>query len=168
MDWSMMAWVFFAVFLFVACAILLVVEIFVPSFGILTLSAIACFVGGVTILFRFGDAAGVVGIITAAVVIPIVWIISYRLFPKTPFGRQVMLGKPDRNRGDAIPDSDRLQALLGAEGVVLSPLRPVGMCAFEGRRVECVAETGYIERDKRIRVIRVEGTQLTVRLIENT
>jgi membrane-bound ClpP family serine protease len=168
MDWSMMAWIFFAVFLYVACAFLLVVEIFVPSFGVLTLCAIACLVGGGTIFFRFGEVSGVIGIITAIILVPIVWVITYRLFPKTPFGRHVILGKPDRQRGDGIPDSDRLQSLLGTEGIVLSPLRPVGMCSFDGHRVECVAETGYIERDSRIRVIRVEGTQLTVRLVEKT
>ena len=163
----MMAWIFFAVFLYVVCAFLLVVEIFVPSFGLLTLCAIACLVGGASIFFRFGEVAGAVGIATAVFLVPIVWIISYRLFPKTSFGKQVTLGKPDRHRGDGIPDSDRLQALLGAEGVVLTPLRPVGMCSFDGRRVECVAETGYIERARRVKVIRVEGTQLTVRLVED-
>jgi len=57
--------------------------------------------------------------------------------------------------------------MLGKQGVVLSPLRPVGMCDFNGKRLECVAETGYIENESKIRVIHVEGTQLTVRLIEN-
>lgn len=168
MDWSMMAWIFFAVFLFVACAILLVIEIFVPSFGLLTVCAIACAAGGGMIFFQFGTLSGIIGIITALIVVPVVWIISYRVFPKTPFGRHVILGKPDRQRGDAIPDAPELQSLLGAEGIVLTPLRPVGMCSFNGRRIECVAETGYIEREKKIRVIRVEGTQLTVRLIKNS
>ena len=38
---------------------------------------------------------------------------------------------------------------LGAVGVVLTPLRSVGMCDFAGQRVECVAESGYIEKDKK-------------------
>lgn len=168
MDWSMMAWIFFAVFLFVLSAILFAVEIFVPSFGLLSVCAIACLVGGGAIFFKFGALSGTIGVITAVVVVPITWIIAYRIFPNTPFGRRVILGKPDRQRGDAIPDRDRLESLLGAEGVVITPLRPGGICSFDGRRVECVAETGYIERDSKIRVIRVEGTQLTVRLIENT
>ena len=60
-----------------------------------------------------------------------------------------------------------LEAMLGSEGSVLTPLRPVGMCDFDGKRVECVAETGYIDRESKIRVIHVEGTQLTVRLLGN-
>lgn len=57
MDWSMMAWIFFAVFLFVLSAILFAVEIFVPSFGLLSVCAIACLVGGGAIFFKFGTSA---------------------------------------------------------------------------------------------------------------
>jgi len=42
------------------------------------------------------------------------------------------------------------------------------MCDFSGRRIECVAETGYVEKGKEVRVIRVQGTQLTVRINEET
>jgi len=42
------------------------------------------------------------------------------------------------------------------------------MCEFDGRRVECVAESGYVPEDKKIKVIRVEGTQVTVRITEET
>ena len=47
-------------------------------------------------------------------------------------------------------------------------MRPVGMCDFEGRRVECVAESGYLQKDKQVKVIRVEGTQVTVRVMDET
>ena len=167
MEFMMVLWLIFALFLFVACAILLVLEIFVPSFGLLTVFSLACVAAGVAIFFKYGAITGWVGVFAAGVIIPIVWIITYRIFPKTPFGKHVTLGKPNREKGDAIPDSKELEAMLGEQGVVLSPLRPVGMCDFNGKRLECVAETGYIDNESKIRVIHVEGTQLTVRLIEN-
>lgn len=163
----MAMWLIFGVFLFVLCAVLLVLEIFVPSFGLLTVCSLASLASGVAIFFKFGPVTGWIGVGSAAVIIPIVWVISYRLFPKTPFGKHVTLGDPDREKGDAIPDTKQLEAMLGAEGIVLTPLRPVGMCNFDGKRIECVAETGYIDRENKIRVIHVEGTQLTVRLVEN-
>jgi membrane-bound ClpP family serine protease len=78
------------------------------------------------------------------------------------------LAPPRRQRGDAIVDADELGALLGQTGRALTPMRPVGMCEFDKRRVECVAESGYVEKDKQIRVVRVEGTQLTVRVADET
>ncbi len=160
-------WLIFALFLFVACAILLVFEIFVPSFGLLTIFSLACVAGGIAICFNLGPITGWFGVAAAGFIIPVVWIITYRIFPNTPFGKNVTLGKPDREKGDAIPDSKELEAMLGSQGVVITPLRPVGMCDFNGNRLECVAETGYIDIENKIRVIHVEGTQLTVRLIEN-
>ncbi len=53
-------------------------------------------------------------------------------------------------------------------GVVISPLRPVGICDFSGQRVECVAESGYVDRGKNVKVIHVEGTQVTVRVMEQS
>ena len=45
-------WLLFAVFLFVACAALIVAEVFVPSGGILSICALVCAAGGVVIFFK--------------------------------------------------------------------------------------------------------------------
>ena len=156
----------FGVFLIILSAILLVIEIFIPSFGLLSICAICSLVGGIWIFFEHSAAAGWIGVGISAVLFPVVWIISYRIFPKTRFGKSVSLEGPKREPGDAIPDTPELAGMLGKRGVVITPLRPVGMCDFEGKRLECVAERGYVGKDKKIVVIDVEGTQLTVRLEE--
>jgi membrane-bound ClpP family serine protease len=162
MDW----WLVFAVFLFFASAALLVAEVFVPSGGLLSVCSLACLAGGIVIFFNYSTTIGWIGIIIAIIMIPTVLILAYRIFPKTKFGKAVTLTPPKRDLGDAVPDTDQLKELLGRTGVVLSDLRPVGMCDFSGHRLECVAETGYIEKDNKVTVIRVEGTQLTVRMTE--
>lgn len=159
-------WLIFAVFLYFACAVLIIVEVFVPSGGIISICALTCLIGGVAIFFQYSATAGWVGIIAAVVMIPSVVIVAYKMFPKTRFGKSVTLTPPKRQQGDAIPGTAELKKLLGAVGVVLTPLRPVGMCNFSGQRVECVAESGYVDKDKEVKVMHVEGTQLTVRIIE--
>jgi membrane-bound serine protease (ClpP class) len=161
-DW----WLVFAVFLYFACAVLIIAEVFVPSGGLISICAFACLIGGMLIFFNHSAIAGWVGIGTAVVMIPSVLIVAYKIFPRTRFGKSVTLAPPQRERGDAISDTSELKELLGTVGVVLTPLRPVGACDFSGRRVECVAEGGYVDRDKKVKVIRVQGTQLTVRVIE--
>jgi hypothetical protein len=34
--------------------------------------------------------------------------------------------------------------------------------------MECVAESGYVAKDKKVKVIKIESTQLTVREVERT
>jgi len=162
----MVWWLFFAVFLYLACAALFLAEVFVPSGGLISLCALACLAGGVWIFFNYSTTAGWVGIVVAVIMIPTVLIIAYRIFPKTRFGKTVALAPPQRQKGDAVPDTDRIKLLLGKTGVVLTPLRPVGMCDFSGQRVECVAESGYVDKGGTVEVIDVESTQITVRLIE--
>jgi membrane-bound ClpP family serine protease len=164
----MVWWLVFAVFLYFACATLIIAEIFVPSGGLISLCALGCLVGGAVIFFHYSTIAGWIGIGIATVMIPTVLIFAYRIFPKTRFGKSVTLTPPERQQGDAIPDTSELKKLLGKVGIVLTPLRPVGMCDFAGHRVECVAESGYVEKDKKVKVINVESTQLTVRTIEDS
>ena len=162
----MIWWLIFAVFLYFACAALIIAEVFVPSGGIISLFALACVIVGGVIFFKHSTTTGWIGVVTAVIMVPSVLIIAYRIFPKTSFGRAVTLTPPERQRGDAIPDTPELKEMLGTVGLVVTPLRPVGMCDFSGERLECVAEGGYVDKDKKVKVIDVESTQLTVRVIE--
>jgi len=164
MDW----WLAFAIFLYFASAALIIAEVFVPSGGIISIFSIACLVGGIVIFFKHSTTAGAIGIIAAVIMVPSVLVVAYKIFPKTRFGKSVTLTPPKRKRGDAIPDTDELKEMLGAAGLVITPLRPVGMCDFSGQRLECVAESGYVDKGKSVKVIHVQGTQLTVRVIEKS
>ncbi|MHC4062141.1 MAG: NfeD family protein [Planctomycetota bacterium] len=161
-------WFVFAVFLYLACAALIIAEVFVPSGGMISICALACLIGGMAIFFQHSNTAGWIGVVIAVIMIPSVLVIAYRVFPKTRFGKSVTLTPPERQQGDAVPDAGELEGMLGAVGVVITPLRPVGMCDFSGRRVECVAESGYVDKVKKVKVIRVESTQLTVRVVEES
>jgi membrane-bound serine protease (ClpP class) len=100
--------------------------------------------------------------------IPVVLVFAYKTMPKTRFGKTVLLAPPEASQGKGIPDREKLNATLGQTGVVLSDLRPVGTVDFLGKRIECVAETGYIPKDVKVRVINVDGSQVTVRQVEET
>lgn len=164
MDW----WLVFAIFLYFACAALIIAEVFIPSGGLISICAMGCLIGGLVIFFRHSSTAGWAGVIIAIVMIPSTLVVAYKIFPKIRFGRAVMLTPPKRQQGDAIPDTPELKELLGAVGFVITPLRPVGMCDFSGQRVECVAESGYVDKGESVKVIHVQGTQLTARVIEET
>jgi len=60
---------------------------------------------------------------------------------------------------------DQRQSLVGAEGVAVTDLRPVGMIRLDGKRVEAQAETGYVESGTVVRVTAVEDNRLKVRAV---
>jgi membrane-bound ClpP family serine protease len=162
MDW----WLLFAVFLYAVCAALIVAEVFIPSGGLLGMGALVSLISGLTLFFRHSAVAGWIGVVVALFMVPSLLVLAYKLLPRTRFGRRVLLAPPVRQRGDAISDALELSELLGRTGRVLTTMRPVGMCEFDGRRVECVAEGGYVQKDKKVKVIGVDGTQVTVRVME--
>jgi len=156
-----------ACILYLACALLIVAEVFIPSGGLISVLAIICVLGGIITCFQINTLVGFIGIIAALIMIPGALYLTYRILPQTRFGKSVTLAPPERKEGDAIPDTSVLKEMLGEIGIVISPLRPVGMCNFSGQRLECVAESGYVDKGKKVKVIKIESTQLTVRLIED-
>ena len=56
-----------------------------------------------------------------------------------------------------------LSELLGAEGVALTTLRPAGTAEFNGKRVDVVTDSEYIDHGKQIVVVAVEGMRVVVR-----
>ncbi len=161
-------WIVLAIFLFLLCAVLLIAEVFVPSFGLLIVCSLACLAGGIAIFFKLSPTAGWIGVVVAVVMIPATLVFAYKIFPKTGFGKTILLDMPKRQKGEGIPDSQELAKRLGQKAITITPLRPVGMCDFSGTRLECVAESGYVEKGKTVEVIKVEGTQLTVRQMEDS
>lgn len=160
----MVWWIVLAIFLFLLCAVLLVAEVFVPSFGLIGICSLACLAGGLSIFFKVNAVAGWSGVAVAIIMIPAVLIFAYKIFPKTSFGKTVSLDMPKKQKGEGIADIDEIAGMLGSKGVTTTVLRPVGMCDFNGKRLECVAESGYVDKGVAVEVIKIEGTQLTVRV----
>lgn len=156
-------WIMFAVILMIACAVLLVVEIFIPSLGLITVFALAALAGGVGIFFQLG--LGTAGIWTAMVIVPVTWWIVYKTLPHTKIGQILELKKVEQTAG-GIPDLPHLESLIGKIGTVAKPLRPVGICQFDEKKVTCVSETGFLEKGTNVTVIDVEGNKITVRKCE--
>ena len=159
-------WLVFAVLLYFFCAALLIAEIFIPSGGLISICSLLCLAGGLAIFFNYSTAMGIAGVIVAIVMIPTVVIIAYKRFPKSKFGKAVTLEPPKRPKGDAIPDAEQLEHLLDKSGTVITALRPVGTCDIDGHKVQCVAEGGFVDKGSNVKVINVQGTRVTVRVLE--
>ncbi len=146
-----------------ACgALLLGAEVFVPG-GILGILGGAALLAAVVIGFGFGwvngliSAIGIIGLTALAIFL---WI---RIFPQTAPGRKLTLNR--NGRDFKLDDTDR-RALIGQEGMALSPLRPSGVGLVEGRRRDVITQGIWLDAGRRFRVTGVEGVWLIVEPVE--
>lgn len=143
-------------------------ELLVPSAGIIALVAIVVAMAGVLCLWSYETAWGVTGLLSVIVVAPTATYFGFKVLPYTPMGKGLILSnpEPDETRASASHASlARRVALVGQEGAAETDLRPIGVVKIEGQRHDAVAESGYIPRESRVKVISADGIQLKVRQI---
>jgi membrane-bound serine protease (ClpP class) len=154
--------------------LLLALEIIVlPGFGIAgVLGIVALLAGLVLSLTGTGDRTEIVLIATGRVVFSllaavIASLVVLRFLPHLPFGRRLILatGLGTGHQYGSAPDSDR--RWLGKQGRTLSSLRPAGIAAIEGERVDVVSEGDLISANETIEVTRVDGNRIVVRQVSN-
>jgi membrane-bound serine protease (ClpP class) len=142
---------------------LLILEIFVPSHGLFGIGAAACIVFGVYSAFMANLGAGYASVAVQVIAVPAIALVGVKYFRRTAIGRRVVPPNPVLTDADtSVPVSD-LRPLVGRKGRSISPLRPVGVCEFDGQRIQCVAESGLIEAHTDVMAVGVLGGSLSVR-----
>lgn len=139
--------------------LLVVAEMFLPGMilGILGGMLLAASVVVGFTEFGIGGGAIVFCVVMGATLVGFfVWM---NVFQRTPVGQNLTLGR-SLNAGDDLPD---VTALLGRDGVALTALRPAGKIEIDGRRIDVLAESGYVEAGDAVSVIKAGGSRVVVR-----
>ena len=146
---------------------LAMLEVFIPSAGILGFLSVAAIITAIVLAFTSGGATiGFLFLGVAAVSLPTAIILAFKWLPNTPVGRRLMLGKP-RER-EILPQDDpreTYQALIGSTGIAKSAMLPGGAIVIDGKIYEAVCESGSLESGELITVARVRNNRLVVRKI---
>ncbi|MBM4032948.1 MAG: hypothetical protein FJ291_14330 [Planctomycetes bacterium] len=175
-----MSWEY-AILLFVLGVLLAVMELFVPSFGTLSVGAIVCFAVSIWGVYdpERPAAAIAMGILAPAVAIAIICF-GLKVVPRTSWGRGLVLRPPQEEGTQERPTVSETAALspeggtaerelaplVGKEGVAQSELRPAGVALIGGKRVDVVADGALIPPGTRVRVVAVEGNRVVVRKVQ--
>lgn len=161
-----------------AAIVIVIIELFVPSGGLLALLAGAALVGSIVAFFMHGAFAGIAATLTYIILGPVVGMFVFKWWVNSPLGRRMILssdvGGTDRGEPDdesnadsrvsvAADRDDVLRALIGATGEALTPLRPVGTVRIADQRVDALAELGSIDAGTLVVVTDVVDNQVKVR-----
>ena len=143
----------------------ILVEFFVPAAGIIGILGFGSIVTGIVMAYiNYGTGVGVGFLIGALVTTPLVFVLYFKLFPKSFIGRWLILrGEQKKSDGFASFSEERYKELVGREGTALSILRPSGSALIDGVKQSVVTGGEFIERGERIAVSRVEGNRIVVK-----
>lgn len=148
--------------LVVAGFALVVLEILLPSGGVLSILSAAAFISAVVLAFRSGGASTGFTFITIIVVLtPAVLVSAFRILPRTAVGR-ALLGQAPRSEDVVPPDSRRM--LIGKIGVARSKMLPSGTVEVEGQMIDAVTKGQAIDPGQKVQVLEVRGNRVVVRL----
>ena len=146
---------------------MMVLEVFVPSGGVLGfLSVVALLAGIATAFVEQGVSVGVTVLAATFVAVPVVLAVAFRWFPETPMGRRVI--PPPPRPDDVLPDVDRravARGLVGRRGRAGSELLPWGIVEVDDLTLEGVSEGGPIAAGLPVDVVASQGSAVVVRAV---
>lgn len=154
-----------AVVLLVIGLAVMMLEVFLPSGGVLGFVSVVAIVSAIVTAFvQQGVLAGFVMLGMSIGLVPTVLVVAFRWFPATPLGRRVLPPPPEPS--DVLPQQaarDAAKATVGLVGTVVDELVPWGRVLVADRLHEAMSEGGVVAAGTPIEVIGTQGTSLVVR-----
>ena len=145
--------------LLAAGAVLLAAELFLPTQGILAVLGGAALLAAVVVAFRIQPWLGA-GLLAAILIAsPFAATAAINLWPKTPFGRRIVLSPPESH-------ITATSVIAGQRGVAVSELRPGGEIEIDGARHEAQSDRGLIRAGDPIRVLGIIDGRIVVRAVD--
>lgn len=134
--------------------LLAVLEVVIPSGGIIGIAAAVCAVSAAALGFSHSEPVGWTVVVALCVGGPAAIWAGFKLLPHTPF---VLTA---RMEGRAkIPDLERY---VGTTGIAETPLRPVGIVRIDGTRLDAISQGDFIASDSEVYVLEVRSGELVV------
>jgi membrane-bound serine protease (ClpP class) len=163
-------------FILAAAALgLLIIELLIPSGGLLGLLCGIAAIGSIVAFFQYDTTFGIAALGVYVVITPFLLIGIFKLWIQSPLAKRMVLGGDVQGQVDGEQDTlktaektrlkriEELRQLIGAEGVTETALRPVGFVKIDGRRLDAMAESGVVEADMPVVVTDVYDNQIKVR-----
>ena len=153
-----------SILLFVIGIGFIIAEFFLPG-------AIAGIIGSALIIGSILLAGGNVvhmgiAVLIALVVAIVGMVILVKFFGKNLklFNKIILTDATDTEHG-YVSNVNRYE-LVGSMAVSMTPLRPSGTIMLDGERIDAVTEGGYVDANKIVKIIKVEGSRTVVREVK--
>ncbi|MFI3839276.1 NfeD family protein [Staphylococcus hominis] len=153
-----------SILLFFIGIILLIIELFVVGAVIGIIGIVLIIVS----MIMLGDNILVMlfNVIVALIFSIIEWVILVKVFNrKIPFFDKVVLNDSTSTEAGYRSHDDRSN-LVGKTAYTTTDLRPAGIITLDDKRIDAVSDGTFILRNKKVKILEVEGSKVVVREIK--
>lgn len=141
---------------------LVVVELFVPGFGVPGISGIVLLLIGVILA-----TDSLVGALFMAILIVIVLCLLLSIFlrsaSKGKLAKTPLVLSESTNKEEGYSSAGDMTYFIGREGIATSILRPAGTGDFDGVKLDVITEGEFLQKGAKIVITHVEGHRIVVR-----
>jgi len=145
--------------LLLGCA-LIVLEVFIPSGGILSFFSVVAIVASLAVAFRRDTTTGLAFLVMTVIAVPSVVALAFKYWPLTPMGK-AFLGEL-LSEEESQPDDPRRE-LVGRVGIAKSTMLPSGAILIDDQLIDAISQGAAIESGRAIVVVEVKGNRVVVR-----
>ncbi len=147
--------------LFVAGAVLIVIEIFTPGMGLFGLGGIICILA--SFFLTLGGNLTALNLMAVSMVIAIgIFLLIVKKLPTSRLWSRLILSDAETTNAGFV-SSDDYQHYVGRTGVVLKILRPAGVIDIDGAHLDVVSEGQFVTVGNKVKVVSVSGNRIVVR-----
>jgi membrane-bound ClpP family serine protease len=139
---------------------LLVLEVFIPSGGLLSFFAFVALVASMIVAFNRNVTTGLSFMAIAVLAVPLAIGLAFKIWPKTPMGKAILGEVPSED--ETRPDEPR-RSLVGRIGIAQSLMLPSGAVMIDDKLIDAVSQGIAIEPGQAVVVVEVKANRVMVR-----
>ena len=144
--------------------LVVVVEIFIPSLGVLMAIALGLLLYSIYLVFTtISSFAGMVFLGMDLLAVPFLLILGMKILAVSPLSLKNRLS----SKNGVVSQTTSPKEYMNRQGSAITDLRPSGIALIEGKRVDVVTDGDYVEANTPVIVTGVAGNQIIVEKIVN-
>ena len=137
-----------------------VVELFIPSAGMLGILSAMLIFSGIVCAFLSDFNTGAMVLLATVLALPLLLFAMIKVWPKTPIGKRILL--KDMTLEEVLPDNRLTDDLVGQLGVAKTKMLPSGIVVINHQKFDAVSDGFPIDESQPIKVIAIRGNHLYV------
>jgi membrane-bound ClpP family serine protease len=152
-----------AILLLLLGLLCMVLELFIPSGGILGLLSALCLIAALVMSFMAGSWYGLTMTFALTLLVPLSLFSMIKLWPKTPLGSKIVLAKPTTE--EVLPQTEdylERDSLFGQTGFAKNDMLPGGVVMINGKSYDAISNGMPIDARTPVRVIGFDTRRLIV------